>query len=267
MLTRRIDTPTRFTRSDVPRLVIAGGILILALTAILGVDILPDQPLDAAEGQLATRDILAPKAIDFESKVQTDQARAAASAAVPFQYSFTTENAIAIAAAQQLGFESRVDADRHHVRGDRDLRGRQEGPAQERRARSLGPGEGDARRPRRRALGRRPHRGGTGPRRDRADRIARYRGRRDPDAPVRPDGGRARRGGTDARRRAHRAAGRAELVAQPAAHDDRAGSGGGRGRTRPGHDPPGRGHRPQRLAVRGHGHREDRRPRPPRGAT
>jgi putative nucleotidyltransferase with HDIG domain len=109
MLTRRIDTPTRFTRSDVPRLVIAAGILILALAAILGADILPDQPLDAAEGQLATRDILAPKAIDFESKVQTDQARAAASAAVPFQYSFTTENAIAIAAAQQLAFESRVN--------------------------------------------------------------------------------------------------------------------------------------------------------------
>ena len=109
MLTRRIDTPTRFTRSDVPRLVIAAGILILALAAILGADILPDQPLDAAEGQLATRDIVAPKAIDFESKVQTDQARAAASAAVPFQYSFTTENAIAIAAAQQLAFESRVN--------------------------------------------------------------------------------------------------------------------------------------------------------------
>jgi putative nucleotidyltransferase with HDIG domain len=109
MLTRRIDTPTRFTRRDVPRLVIAAGILILALAAILGADILPDQPLDAAEGQLATRDIVAPKAIDFESKVQTDQARAAASAAVPFQYSFTTENAIAIAAAQQLAFESRVN--------------------------------------------------------------------------------------------------------------------------------------------------------------
>jgi putative nucleotidyltransferase with HDIG domain len=109
MLTRRIDTPTRFTRGDVPRLVIAAGILILALAAILGADILPDQPLDAAEGQLATRDILAPKALDFESKVQTDQARAAASAAVPFQYSFTTENAIAIAAAQQLAFESRVN--------------------------------------------------------------------------------------------------------------------------------------------------------------
>ena len=139
MLTRRIDTPTRFTRSDVPRLVIAAGILILALAAILGADILPDQPLDAAEGQLATRDIVAPKAIDFESKVQTDQARAAASAAVPFQYSFTTENAIAIAAAQQLAFESRVNGIDTTFAADRYPGGRQEGPAQERRARPSDP--------------------------------------------------------------------------------------------------------------------------------
>jgi putative nucleotidyltransferase with HDIG domain len=108
MLTKRIETSTRFTRRDVPRLVIAGGILILALAAILGADILPEAPLDVTQGQLATRDIVAPRAIDFESKVQTDAARAAASAAVPFQYSFTTENAIAIAAAQQVQFEQRV---------------------------------------------------------------------------------------------------------------------------------------------------------------
>ncbi len=108
MLTQRIDTGTRFTRRDVPRLAVAAGILILALAAILGADILPETPLDVAQGQLATRDIVAPRAIDFESKVQTDAARAAASAAVPFQYNFTTENAIAIAAAQQLKFEERV---------------------------------------------------------------------------------------------------------------------------------------------------------------
>jgi len=108
MLTQRIDSPTRFTRRDMPRLAMAAGVLILALTAILGADILPEQPLDVTEGQLATRDIVAPRAVEFESKVQTDAARAAASAAVPFQYSFTTENAIAIAAAQQISFEDRV---------------------------------------------------------------------------------------------------------------------------------------------------------------
>ena len=108
MLTQRIDTSTRFTRHDIPRVAIAAGILILALAAILGADILPEEPLDVAQGQLATRDIIAPRAIDFESTVQTEAAREAASAAVPFQYSFTTENAIAIAAAQQIKFEERV---------------------------------------------------------------------------------------------------------------------------------------------------------------
>ena len=108
MLTQRIENPTRFTRRDLPRLAIAAAILIVALTAVVGADILPEQRLDVVEGQLATRDIVATRATDFESKVQTDVVRGAASAAVPFQYSFTTENAIAIAAAQQLAFVDRV---------------------------------------------------------------------------------------------------------------------------------------------------------------
>jgi putative nucleotidyltransferase with HDIG domain len=108
MLTQRNDSPTRFTRRDLPRLAIAAGILVLALAAILGADILPEPPLDVTEGQLASRDIVAPRAIQFDSTVQTDAARKAASAAVPFQYDFTSENAIAIAAAQQVAFEKRV---------------------------------------------------------------------------------------------------------------------------------------------------------------
>ena len=108
MLTPSPDTITRFTRRDASRLAIAAGVLILVMTAILGADILPKQPLDARAGELATSDILAPRAIDFESKVQTAAAQAAASKAVPPQYTFTTENAIAIADAQQLAFESRV---------------------------------------------------------------------------------------------------------------------------------------------------------------
>ena len=108
MLTPRADTATRFTRRDASRLAIAAGVLILVMTAILGADILPKQALDARVGELATSDILAPRAIDFESKVQTAAAQAAASKAVPPQYTFTTENAIAIADAQQLAFESRV---------------------------------------------------------------------------------------------------------------------------------------------------------------
>ena len=108
MLTQRTVQSTRFTRGDVPRLLIAAGILIVALAAILGADILPEQPIDARVGQLATRDIVAPRALDLESQVRTKAARDAAAAAVEFQYDFTTENAIAIAAAQQLAFEDRV---------------------------------------------------------------------------------------------------------------------------------------------------------------
>ena len=108
MLTQRTDSGIRFTRHDAPRLAIAAVVFIVALTAILGADILPEQPLDVKVGQLASRDIVAPRAIEFDSKIQTDAARAAASAAAPFQYTFTSENAIAIAAAQQLAFEKRV---------------------------------------------------------------------------------------------------------------------------------------------------------------
>ncbi len=108
MLSQRTAAVTRFTRRDIPRLAIAGGILVLTLAAILGADILPQKPLDVTEGQLASRDIVAPRALDFESQIQTDAARAAAKSAVPPQYTFTSENAIAIAAAQQLAFEDRV---------------------------------------------------------------------------------------------------------------------------------------------------------------
>jgi putative nucleotidyltransferase with HDIG domain len=108
MLTQRPASSVRFTRGDVPRIAIAAGILVLALAAILGADILPQPPLDVTAGQLASRDIVAPRAIEFDSTIQTDAARAAASAAIPPQYTFTTENAIAIAAAQQIAFEARV---------------------------------------------------------------------------------------------------------------------------------------------------------------
>ena len=108
MLTSRAPALVRFTRGDASRLAIAGLILILAITAILGVDILPDEPLEVNAGELAPQDIVAPRAIDFVSVVQTSEARAAARAAVEPQYDYTTENAIAIAEEQQRSFEDRV---------------------------------------------------------------------------------------------------------------------------------------------------------------
>ncbi len=108
MLTRRQATTTHFKRGDLRRLVVAAGILIIALTAILMADLLPQRPLEVEAGQLATRDIVATKPLDYESALQTEAARQAASAAVPFQYTYTSENAILVAQAQQVAFEDRV---------------------------------------------------------------------------------------------------------------------------------------------------------------
>jgi putative nucleotidyltransferase with HDIG domain len=108
VLTRRAASGLRFTRSDASRLGIAAAILVLALTAILGADVLPQQPFRLAVGDLSPRDIVAPRAVDFESQVQTADAQTAARNAVEPQYDFTTENAIAIAAEQQVAFERRV---------------------------------------------------------------------------------------------------------------------------------------------------------------
>ena len=109
MLTQRAPALVRFTRNDATRLFIAAAVLVGALTAILGIDILPQPSLNLVEGDLAPSDIAAPRATTFESEVQTEAAREAARAAVPNQYDFTPDKAIAIAAEQQLAFDDRVD--------------------------------------------------------------------------------------------------------------------------------------------------------------
>ncbi len=108
MLTQRADAIAQFTRTDATRLGIAAAILVLVLTAVLGADILPQEPLRLASGDLAPRDVIAPKALEFQSTAQTEAARAAARKGVLPQYDFTTENAVAIAQEQQLAFERRV---------------------------------------------------------------------------------------------------------------------------------------------------------------
>ena len=108
MLTQRASTISRFTRRDATRLGVASTILVLALTAILGVDFLPKESLQAQVGDLASGNIVAPRAADFPSTVQTEEARRAARAAVAPQYDFTSDKAIAIAAEQKSVFETRV---------------------------------------------------------------------------------------------------------------------------------------------------------------
>jgi hypothetical protein len=109
MLTQRVEAITRFTRSDATRLAISSGILILILTAILAVDLIPEAPLSAQVDQLASTDVVAPRAVAFPSTSRTDAARDAARRGVEPKYDFTTENAIDIAVAQQVAFERRVD--------------------------------------------------------------------------------------------------------------------------------------------------------------
>jgi hypothetical protein len=108
MLTSGTPALARFTRSDASRFAVAALILSVALTAILGVDIVPAGALDVRAGELAPRDIAAPRAIEFDSLLETNEARAAARAAVEPQYDFTTENAIAIAGEQFTAFGARV---------------------------------------------------------------------------------------------------------------------------------------------------------------
>ena len=108
MLTSGTPALARFTRGDASRFVVAALILSVALTAILGVDIVPAGALDVRAGELAPRDITAPRAIEFDSLLETNEAREAARAAVEPQYDFTTENAIAIAGEQLTAFGARV---------------------------------------------------------------------------------------------------------------------------------------------------------------
>ena len=109
MLTQRAPVLARFTRNDATRVVIAGAILVAALTAILAIDLLPQESLRLQVGDLAPRDIVAPRAVEFVSDVQTETERQAARDAVPPQYDFSSDKAIAIAAEQQLAFDTRVD--------------------------------------------------------------------------------------------------------------------------------------------------------------
>ena len=108
MLAQRAPALARFTRHDATRLGISAGILVLVLTAILGADILPAETVEYRIGVVARADVSAPRAVSFESRTLTDDAREAARAAVQPQYDYTSEKAIAIAAEQANAFENRV---------------------------------------------------------------------------------------------------------------------------------------------------------------
>jgi len=108
MLTQRAPVLARFTRNDASRATVAATVLILLLTAIMAADLLPSAPVDYRVGELVREDIAAPKAISFTSSTLTDQAKTEARAAVPLQFDFTADKAIAIANEQANAFIDRV---------------------------------------------------------------------------------------------------------------------------------------------------------------
>jgi cyclic-di-AMP phosphodiesterase PgpH len=108
MLTQRAPALASFTRNDATRLAIAAGSLVLALTAILALDITPSESVQYAVGDVAREDVVSPQVVSYESKTLTDDARRTARAAVPFQYDYTSEKAIAVASEQARAYDERV---------------------------------------------------------------------------------------------------------------------------------------------------------------
>jgi cyclic-di-AMP phosphodiesterase PgpH len=113
-----------FTRRDIGRLVAASVLLIVAMSAILGLDVLPAQP-SLELGMPAPAVVQAPRAAAYTSEVLTEQARQAASDNVDPQYTYTAAGAAAVAAQQARAFEQEAQVvDAAYAPGVTDL-GRQ----------------------------------------------------------------------------------------------------------------------------------------------
>jgi putative nucleotidyltransferase with HDIG domain len=107
MLTQRLDELTGPGRRDIARLGIAAIALIVVLTAILGADFFP-QPLRISVGSVAAADIVAPRAQEYVSAIETNRLRDEARDAVEQQYDYTSDRAMATAEDQLRLFAQRV---------------------------------------------------------------------------------------------------------------------------------------------------------------
>jgi putative nucleotidyltransferase with HDIG domain len=94
------------TRRELARLIAAFGALVIVMTLTLGLDLSPGLALHS--GDLATSDVVAPRALNYTNELLTAQARQAARDGVDPQYDFTSERAITIAAEQLSAFTRRV---------------------------------------------------------------------------------------------------------------------------------------------------------------
>lgn len=99
MLARATEPALVFTRRDAGRLLGSSLLLVAAMSLILGLDFLPAQTL-LEQGKPAPSSITAPRTDGYLSVVLTNEARAAARAAVEPQYDFTIARGAAVAAQQ-----------------------------------------------------------------------------------------------------------------------------------------------------------------------
>lgn len=104
MLARRAGRAGPFSRRDARRLLIAAGLLVAALAAVLSIDIIPSG-IQMAVGEVAGADVAAPREASFTSEVETAARRAEARDRVPPQYDYTPEKGQATAAQQVGAFE------------------------------------------------------------------------------------------------------------------------------------------------------------------
>src|SRR3954454_4801452 len=108
MLTRRTADPaTIFGRRDLTRLLTGAVVFVAAMTAIFALDLIP-QRLVIEVGDVATSDILAPRADSYVSALQTQVARDKARAAVEPVYDYGEERADRVATQQAAAFERLV---------------------------------------------------------------------------------------------------------------------------------------------------------------
>jgi putative nucleotidyltransferase with HDIG domain len=108
MLSANVEPETtNFTRRDAGRLVALSALLALAMSVVLGLDVLPAQ--DQLElGKPAPANVVAPATREYTSDVLTEQARDEARAAVTPQYDFTIARGASVAAQQVREFERKV---------------------------------------------------------------------------------------------------------------------------------------------------------------
>lgn len=107
MIARRSSRLLAFTRRDAVRLVVAATLLVAAIAVLLSVDVFPTG-FRGGIGEIADRDIRAPRSVDYASETETQRRRGEAIAQVPPQYDYTVEAGQAAAQRQGAAFEAQL---------------------------------------------------------------------------------------------------------------------------------------------------------------